>query len=1817
MTAFEDFVGAELPRRVAVLTPAMCGDYDGDPNDGGAPAILDNAPIGTHYFYATNSSFWRKNALGAGNWELAGASAAGSDRELQFNDAGILGGATGITFTSGGGIDFDIIEGITFQGGAGASQQDGFGGSWIGGSGGSAGFLQSAGQGGSFEFTGGFGGISTPQGSPGPGGSIGLTGGEGPYGGSVNIIGGKGVGFLGMGGGGGVSIYGGVGGVGSNGAGYIEMYGGYGEGGADGGSIDIWGGDSDTGDGGNVSIEPGWGSTRGRVDIGYYAEVVEIGYADRPVVIAGHLGLDPQSSDPSTSSDGQIWYHNSEDQFKGRRNASTKNFLMTGDSASLPFDSVLTVSQTNPAADYSTIQAAIDAIDGGSPTHIHFVYIDPGTYTEQITIPNYVYLVGAIGPSPGIHPVVITYTYATSGTTVTFESGSYDNGIMNIEVYAYASASGINITGVEFGSTWGELSNVTVVVQSNLNSILDGTCINVDGAANAFLMMSGNNWIFANSINADTSSGIKIDSGGRLDLLEGNTTVNAGGGSVSNYGCNFADTTVTLSGGVLFNRQGAGYLNNLDLVCEGGSFYPGTTIVGNWTDESPSITSTAKDGHILTSGANDQFKVNLRELSSNPSDATTDGQIWYHATEDNFKGRRNGSTLAFLMVGDALANINSESISELSDVAAMTEVTGDLLYYTSGSWNRLAMGTANQFLKVNVGGTALEYGATPSGLQNVVEDTSPELGGDLDVLTHTLTGYTASRALAVDASGDLVVSLVTDEELGYLDGVTSDIQTQINGKSSTVGTVTSVTAGNGMTQSGTASINPTLNVVSHAGSAGSIGTLDISADALGVDLGATGITACAGNDARLSDARTPTAHDLDAHGSATLAELNAVVSNATLIDTGDSRLSDARTPTAHTVIGHSDWPAGVTAAEVGYLSEVTSDIQAQLNGKLGGLPFDDIITVSATNTDADYTTIQAAINAADGSTRTLILIDGGTYNEKLVLDDYITLQGLASHGYYKPVIVSYTHSTSDATVTIPATADHVTLDNIFVEANFVTNASLTVQCLAIDGAYTELNDVVVRIQNTSGLAQTQAAGVLVKGASFAALTTRGYCSFTAASTNTATAVGLYVQTNAVVNMYTGLTATAAVLASTNNAIALAIGSTVNLYGGVLSGSDSYIDSGAYVYMYGGTHDFSGTTTGGWVDSSDNGSTGRGSNVLTSGANDLFKVNLRALTADPVASLGDGDIWYHATEDEYKGRRNGATKDFLMEGDVNDVGLPFDHVLTVSQTNSFADYSTIQAAIDAASSSTLILVDPGVYAEDVVIRGDYIHIKGLSYGYLLDNIPSVHISGTISGGTSIVTFGDISGDAFNCVLENVYVEPTLGSYTYRITDSDTYSGDNALIGVSVSFTAGYIYVDSALEIKNCSAYVLQNSANAILTLHDNNYFEFLTSASGAYIFVAPGSVVDVSATNLDVNTNLQVDGELIWATASGAWDHLDNENTSARRSAGSIGSGNQQMSRVRLEGRTSDPTSAGAGSLWYRSDTDKYVGVPTASAKSFLMEGDSAAGVAGLTVNRALISNGSGDLTVHATVSDVELGYLNGVTSAIQTQLDDRPVSVHGSFGTKPGQTIAIPVTSGGTNNWIVGDANLEAKSAINIIVTTAGETSTTSNIDDAASNGAGGTTITLAATHGWVNDTVVSIVGSTYHDGVYKIFNVSGTDFDIDKTFGGAEGQGRADDGARITIDADTYPGWYKITISSDIQASHAGACGIQLWHLESATSYNNITHAGAEVTGASTIYSASNIAVVELTSGSHNFALTIIGGEGSMTTVYLQNLLVLAERLS
>ena len=68
MSAFEDFVNLELPRRPVLLTPEIAG-YDGDPNDSGAPAIVKYAPRGSFYIQsAVDSPLWRKGGSAVATW---------------------------------------------------------------------------------------------------------------------------------------------------------------------------------------------------------------------------------------------------------------------------------------------------------------------------------------------------------------------------------------------------------------------------------------------------------------------------------------------------------------------------------------------------------------------------------------------------------------------------------------------------------------------------------------------------------------------------------------------------------------------------------------------------------------------------------------------------------------------------------------------------------------------------------------------------------------------------------------------------------------------------------------------------------------------------------------------------------------------------------------------------------------------------------------------------------------------------------------------------------------------------------------------------------------------------------------------------------------------------------------------------------------------------------------------------------------------------------------------------------------------------------------------------------------------------------------------------------------------------------------------------------------------------------------------------------------------------------------------------------------------------------------------------------------------
>jgi len=78
----------------------------------------------------------------------------------------------------------------------------------------------------------------------------------------------------------------------------------------------------------------------------------------------------------------------------------------------------------------------------------------------------------------------------------------------------------------------------------------------------------------------------------------------------------------------------------------------------------------------------------------------------------------------------------------------------------------------SKFVKVNSGASAVEFVAV-SPLENVVEDTSPQLGGDLDLNSNTIVGAATFNEAGADV--DFRVEGDTDQNLFFIDASTDRV----------------------------------------------------------------------------------------------------------------------------------------------------------------------------------------------------------------------------------------------------------------------------------------------------------------------------------------------------------------------------------------------------------------------------------------------------------------------------------------------------------------------------------------------------------------------------------------------------------------------------------------------------------------------------------------------------------------------------------------------------------------------------------------------------------------------------------------------------------------------------------------------------------------------------------------------------------------------------------------------------------------------------------------------------------------------------------
>jgi hypothetical protein len=287
-------------------------------------------------------------------------------------------------------------------------------------------------------------------------------------------------------------------------------------------------------------------------------------------------------------------------------------------------------------------------------------------------------------------------------------------------------------------------------------------------------------------------------------------SVNGGTGAVSVQPTLVSGTNIkTINGESLLGAGnievsgsgGVSSVNTLDgaLTLAAGS---NVTITDNGTD---TITIAATSGGI-TDGDKGDITV------------SASGATW---TIDN-----GVVTDAKVASGIDAAKIADGSVSN-AEYQYLGGVTSDIQTQLNAKEPTITAGTTSQYYRGDKSFQTLDKAAV--GLSNV--DNTSDANKPISTATQTaldgkqatITGaattidtedLTASRALVSDGSGKVAVSDVTTTELGYLDGVTSAVQTQINSKISTYdGTTYDVTALAAVTQAEYDALTPSATTL--------------------------------------------------------------------------------------------------------------------------------------------------------------------------------------------------------------------------------------------------------------------------------------------------------------------------------------------------------------------------------------------------------------------------------------------------------------------------------------------------------------------------------------------------------------------------------------------------------------------------------------------------------------------------------------------------------------------------------------------------------------------------------------------------------------------------------------------------------------------------------------------------------------------------------------------------------------------------------------------------------------------------------------------
>ena len=293
-----------------------------------------------------------------------------------------------------------------------------------------------------------------------------------------------------------------------------------------------------------------------------------------------------------------------------------------------------------------------------------------------------------------------------------------------------------------------------------------------------------------------------------------------------------------------------------------------------------------------------------------------------------------------------------------------------------------------------VSNTEFEYlNGVTSEIQSQINSKEPTITGA--ATTITTSNLTTSRALNSDSSGKVAISTTTSTELGYVSGVTSSIQTQLDDKQATItGAATTITNSNlalsravvsdasgkidasattsteiGYVSGVTSAIQTQLNgkQATITGGASTITTANLSVD--------KALVSDAGGKVAVSATTSAELDFLSGVTSSVQSQLNSkeptITGAATTITTSNLTASRALTSDVDGKVAVS----ASTNTELGFLSGVTSSVQTQLNGKQATGDYITALTGDVSATGPGSATATLANSGVVAGTYSLVTVD--------------------------------------------------------------------------------------------------------------------------------------------------------------------------------------------------------------------------------------------------------------------------------------------------------------------------------------------------------------------------------------------------------------------------------------------------------------------------------------------------------------------------------------------------------------------------------------------------------------------------------------------------------------------------------------------------------------------------------------------------------------------------------------------------------------------------------------------------------------------------